>query len=278
MKKMRKLVPAFAMLMVAAIMMSTASYAWFTMSTTATASGMAVQATTSGGLAIAYALKGTDGATAPGAAAFQSSATFNSTQNWSNGAHKLSPTSTDLTGSKWYTASSAAINASAAVAGTYAEVASNNTNKYYFKTTMYVKSLDESADTTGKDLYVDMITSTEQNNGLEASLRVAINVGNTWLFFAPNYEELPEDGLNYVSSITVADGKQTAVDVKANKNVFCGEEELTGALLLDGGLEYTDPTEVNVYVYFEGEDDNCKSALAYNLTDLGISITFTSED
>lgn len=44
MKKMRKIIPAFAMLMVAAIMMSTASFAWFSMGTTATATGMEIEA------------------------------------------------------------------------------------------------------------------------------------------------------------------------------------------------------------------------------------------
>lgn len=52
MKKMRKLVPAFAMLMVAAIMMSTASFAWFTMNDQVTATGMQVQAKASGNLLI----------------------------------------------------------------------------------------------------------------------------------------------------------------------------------------------------------------------------------
>lgn len=52
MKKMRKLIPAFAMLMVAAIMMSTASFAWFSMGTKATATGMQVQATASSSLVI----------------------------------------------------------------------------------------------------------------------------------------------------------------------------------------------------------------------------------
>lgn len=55
MKKMRKLVPAFAMLMVAAIMMSTASFAWFTMNESVTATGMTVQAKASGNLLISTA-------------------------------------------------------------------------------------------------------------------------------------------------------------------------------------------------------------------------------
>lgn len=52
MKKMRKLIPAFAMLMIAAIMMTTASFAWFTMNETVTATGMQVQAKASGNLLI----------------------------------------------------------------------------------------------------------------------------------------------------------------------------------------------------------------------------------
>lgn len=52
MKKMRKLIPAFAMLLVSAIMMSTASFAWFTMNQEVTATGMQVQAQASGSMII----------------------------------------------------------------------------------------------------------------------------------------------------------------------------------------------------------------------------------
>ena len=52
MKKMRKLIPAFSMLLVAAIMLSTASYAWFTMGTTAEATGMQVKAEAASSLLI----------------------------------------------------------------------------------------------------------------------------------------------------------------------------------------------------------------------------------
>ena len=52
MKKMRKLIPAFSMLLVAAIMLSTATFAWFTMNESVTASGMEIQAKASGNLLI----------------------------------------------------------------------------------------------------------------------------------------------------------------------------------------------------------------------------------
>lgn len=55
MKKMRRLIPAIAMLLVSAVMLSTASFAWFTMSENATAGGMQVTAKASGTLIIGTA-------------------------------------------------------------------------------------------------------------------------------------------------------------------------------------------------------------------------------
>ena len=52
MKKMRRLIPAIAMLLVSAVMLSTASFAWFTMSTEAKATGMQVTATAGSSLLI----------------------------------------------------------------------------------------------------------------------------------------------------------------------------------------------------------------------------------
>ena len=52
MKKMRRLIPAIAMLLVSAVMLSTASFAWFTISTEAEAVGMSVKAMASSSLLI----------------------------------------------------------------------------------------------------------------------------------------------------------------------------------------------------------------------------------
>ena len=52
MKKMRRLIPAVAMLMVAAVMLSTASFAWFTMNEQVSATGMQIQAQATGSLII----------------------------------------------------------------------------------------------------------------------------------------------------------------------------------------------------------------------------------
>ena len=52
MKKMRRLIPAIAMLLVSAVMLSTASFAWFTISNQAEVSGMQVTATAGSSLLI----------------------------------------------------------------------------------------------------------------------------------------------------------------------------------------------------------------------------------
>ena len=52
MKKMRRLIPAIAMLLVSAVMLSTASFAWFTMNEQVTATGMTVTAQSAGNLVI----------------------------------------------------------------------------------------------------------------------------------------------------------------------------------------------------------------------------------
>ena len=83
MKKMRKIIPAFAMLMVSAILMSTASYAWFSLGTTATANNMQIQAQAGSSLVISTS--------ADGLASANAKVTFAAANN------TLTPATRDLT-------------------------------------------------------------------------------------------------------------------------------------------------------------------------------------
>ncbi|MBO4309293.1 MAG: hypothetical protein J5885_05650 [Clostridia bacterium] len=56
---MKKLIPALAMLLIAAVMLGTSTYAWFSMNTTVTATGMSVTATTPVNLLISNTSGGT---------------------------------------------------------------------------------------------------------------------------------------------------------------------------------------------------------------------------
>ena len=60
MKKMRRLIPAIAMLLVSAVMLSTASFAWFTISTSTQVSGMEVTAVAGSSLLIVDAKRTND--------------------------------------------------------------------------------------------------------------------------------------------------------------------------------------------------------------------------
>ena len=80
MKKMRRLIPAIAMLLVSAVMLSTASFAWFTISSEAKAEGMTVSAMAASSLLIVNATDGegkADGSflTTNGVATFTTKAT-----------------------------------------------------------------------------------------------------------------------------------------------------------------------------------------------------------
>ena len=83
MKKMRRLIPAIAMLLVSAVMLSTASFAWFTMGTTATAEGMKVTAQAASSLLI---IKGV-----ADDAAFNDFASANNIVTYSEDADTLEP-------------------------------------------------------------------------------------------------------------------------------------------------------------------------------------------
>ena len=284
MKKMRKLLPAFAMLLVSAIMLSTASFAWFSTNTRATAGGMKVQATTSGGLAIAFAIPdASSNPIAPSNDNYKSSVTLADT-DWTNDGYKLNPTSVKVDGSAWYTASADKTDVYSGAKGTWSQVTTNQ-NQYYFKSALYVRSLNE--ETTGDALFVDKInvtTGTGSGSQLEKALRVAIHTGSTWLFFAPNYTEGSVDvtTFKYVSGIT-GDGENTEGTTSnyTATQLYLGQNALTGAQLLaagTNGVKYDNPTQVEVYVYFEGEDTNCTSALAYDLRDLIVEVTFTTTD
>ena len=106
MKNMRKLIPAIAMLLVSAVMMSTASFAWFSMADNAVATGMEVKATAAGGFAIAsYVTKDQ----APSKDSFKTTASA----SYKNGdATGLAPTS-HSTADAWYKGQAEKVDSSA---------------------------------------------------------------------------------------------------------------------------------------------------------------------
>jgi hypothetical protein len=257
MKKMRKLIPAFAMLMIAAIMMSTASYAWFSMSTTATATGMQVQAKADAGILIS-----------DGKGAWASSA-----QSTQADVAKLLPVSTK-DGSQWFYTTSdnaASVNANSAQ-GTYTTFAkTTETGSYYLYNAFYIKSSSNEA--LNRDIMVSGITITESADlDLNEAVRVLVICNDVSYIYSPSertYQVLktPKTGSsdNVFESVTSKADAETGLtdnfNVTSIPNVTV---DAAGAV------------KVEVYVYFEGEDANCYSN---NLKDavatMTVDITFS---
>ena len=266
MKNMRKLVPAFAMLMVAAIMMSTASFAWFSMNTTATATGMSVTAKSEGGLAIGIY---TAESTPPTATSYASSASV--ADGWKNSTDALSPVSHN--GSAWFTATAVGVNDGSAKAdgsgNKYTDISGapiNNTTGagYYYLTKWSIKTLAEGMQSDVSVTGVDVTIPDEDGiRVLGKSIRVAIYAQGDWYYFAPGYASAPSG----VTLMRVSDVKNTTA-----ATLTYGE---TPSVMILEDVSTT-AQDVFVYIYFEGEDPNCVSSQAINLEAITVNLTFTA--
>lgn len=281
MKKMRKIIPALAMLLVSAIMMSTASFAWFTMSASVTATGMTVKAQAAGGLVMSAAKVADGGYSAPGTNDYAATIDFSADGNtwYTNGASKIYPTSTN--GTNWFAADAANADSHSAKTdvngkAVYTNLGGSNitaNNTYYLATKLYFKAVVENVP---HNLYATsiQITSSNANNAasLDQALRVALKVGEKWFYFAPNYTGTP-----VLKHTTVSNSEYSAIAYTigtSDGNISIGTDFTD--VLLTSNLEYDEATEVEVYIYYEGEDENCKSAFAVNINELTISLNFTA--
>ena len=282
MKKMRKLLPAFAMLLVSAIMMSTASFAWFTMNETVTATGMTVTAKSSGGLVIASGINqyGT-----PDDSRFGDTADLsNSSDAWNNDATKIEPVSRGFVDTDaWFYAKAASSTSFGVNGDGYKPVDPGDLSAYAYQTALYFKTMDESHNGTDYEgaLRLREITVANNTSALNQSLRVALRVmtstedtaTGTWYFFAP---------LRADDAIT---NKYIAGSATGAVTAYGTDDEIHGYISTAGttynfdnvevaSLNFNEAVRVEVYVYFEGEDAACTSQNAQILDTLTIGLKF----
>lgn len=258
MKKARKLIPALAMLLISAVMMSTASFAWFSMNTSVKAEGMKVQATTSKNLVISA--NNTLGNSE------SDKVDFGSTTK------ELKPTSTSDF-SKFFKADEKVdINSGALNTGaTISEVGDAEADNYYAVYTFYVR-VDGISTDTFEHLYVNEITVTSADsdlNDISKALRVGVVCDSTKLTFAPAGD---------------ADSK-TYKPVKAAGVV--GTDEVLGTQITavepgetsaaDLGAVTTAYRTVKVYLWYEGQDKYCTTANSVNVEALNVSVNFVGK-
>lgn len=227
MKKFKKLIPAFCMLLISAVLMGTSTFAWFSMNTSVTATGMQVKAATSQNLVISNTENGTFGTTAAADTAAQAS--------------MFPATSADGVAFAKNKKPSKAYNDSAIdnLSTTDLETVEATNTTYVFTDTFYIKS--EGSDFAS--LYINNITVTNATDNLAKSLRVAVKLDNgTTYIYAP----VSGATTSYSGGNTL-----TAVTLSPLKNA----DELSPSL----GTVTSTAKAVTVYIWFEGQDASCTS-------------------
>ena len=301
------------MLLVSAILVSTATYAWFSMNTQVTATGMQVKAQAEGGIVISNEAKSTWTASATASHASVTELIPTSTKSLSVWYHNssddaasakanqaagtyssISKTAKNLTETDgvgiWQLFSKTTVTSSTfdslkaslykIVANVYTKVedsetfddtidyyVTGETSNIYLLNKFYIKS-SAAEDMTSTTLYINEVTvsGTGSSAALDKSLRVAIKVGGTVYIFAPI-----TDGATAYNVCGTASTDNTG-SVSA---IAAGTKNTSTAVTTIPGNGTDAPVEAEIYMYFEGEDPECKSInIMSTLDTLQVTIRF----
>ncbi len=243
----KQLMAAIAMVLVATIALGSSTYAWFAANNSVTATGMTVTAQAEQGIVIANSGKTTYGTTAATAEATDA---------------KLIPTST-ANGTTWYHATSSQFDDAEAgqVAANYASVGTDGTD--YVKNTFYIKSATDTAYAGNLEITSVVVASGGSQN-LSKALRVGVMVGSNFYIYAPV--------TGYTSTYKVGNGTSgTSVSPKSSTTSSTDTTVTSFPANTAAGLQ------VDVYMWYEGEDASCKSSnIVSSLEANNVTITFTA--
>lgn len=322
----RKLIPAFGSLMISAAMLSTSTYAWFTMNKEVSVTGMEVKAHAEEGLLInevkaassnTWDEQATGGQTAlDNAISLRPASTYN-LDNWWHASSKQSSieagvdntektVDVDASGNKYIVidesatgtqatkydlvaAASAEGNVKAETNVFYKDASFGTANSYqdgegfYVKYTYYLKSSGSETLSIAQNALQAKVKVTKMNEdttdistNLDKSLRVGVK------YNASNYAIFaPLGGDSTYSVTTKANGTTTqAVTFTRSETgeTAYAAVNVGGAVTIapvTGDATNHEGTPVYVYVWFEGEDSNCKSDnLTAVLDTYKIDVTF----
>lgn len=230
MKKFSKLIPAFCMLLISAMLMGTSTFAWFSMNTTVTATGMNVKAVVNDTfLQISTSSDGTYSTTVSGA--------FDSTKELKPVAPMETLTAANVeTKTNWGTAVSNDFDDANVNANKTALDADATLSDYVISKSFYIKTASGTTDATNLRLVGMKVANSNANDTLKC-LRVVLVCGD---------------------KIQVIEADATTLD---------------GTILSD--LVTSTATEVKVYFYYAGNDEDCKSSNAANIGTITVDLEFS---
>lgn len=282
----RQLLAAIAMVLVAAIALGSSTYAWFVQAGSVTAEGMQVNLTSEGGLVIRYVGAGD---------AWGVTATANMT-----GAQNLLPTSTkDMT--QWTYAKAASSTKFDMDTSSYKNVTSNvigeagfkDNNGYVVMKEFQIRSSNPSIAANG--LTVKKVTVTKADDMDAAQdLSNSLKVGLRWDYTPKTGNK--ETGHLIMSPLSVGKGQGTSTytfvapgdAITGTEFVTPGTSETvtmktagTDAVLLENTVavpsDTSNPVNVQVYIWYEGQDSHLYSDNVNAAEGLKVSLEFTSD-
>lgn len=247
MKKFRKLVPALCMLLISAVLLGTSTFAWFSMNTTVTATGMQVTAKSN----FTYLLIGKT-------ATEVKEKDFNKTEadfEMGKGEAKLSPSAhetltsaadvTELNGEQyknWYTSKSSDRNQSVTADSTKTYIGKDNLGDYVLNKTVYLALAPDSVDATSIKAKVE-ITQDDKTPGTTKTIApvkvLVVTAKGVYEFGTGNTDE-----------IQILDGLKSSSTAEAGK--------------------------VEIYIYYNGADEAVTTNNFANLDGAGVKITFSA--
>ena len=250
MKNFRKLIPAVCMLLLAAVMAGTSTFAWFSMNTTVTAGTMAVSATAPTNLRIC-ATNSTDDSEWSGALSLSgSSLTTMVPVSCDNTNATLAFYKVEANGDK------IEYDNGAYKEDTTFELAT--AGKDYYTTSFFIKAVGADA----SDLKLSTITrSAGGTKELDKALRVMAVCGENKFIYEP---------------VTGAAATYKAVKSLNTEKPVLGNDitvSNAGSVLADTVTKTA--VQVTIYIWYEGQDPACKSSNTVDVAGTTFSLSFT---
>ncbi|MCQ2087260.1 MAG: hypothetical protein MJZ37_04210 [Bacilli bacterium] len=252
MKKSKILVPALAMLVMSTAATVTGTVAWFSMNTAVRATGMTVTAKSESTFLVISKTS--------------TLATLDEIDLGVSGtllpvSYTTSAIADKVTANNWFSASGETTTNGAAKTGSQTQLtiseASNkgsvSTKDYYVFNSFYIGLAEGSAAVeTGKGIQADVTFNATKSSNLNKCLTCYVVYGDS------------DD-----PSSAATTQKYVYDAASGSKTVY------STALQEDSVINTTSPTKVTVYLFFDGENENCTTANAINLDSISVSIAFT---
>ena len=261
-KRWKDIRNAFVMFCVMVAMLSTATYAWFTLTDSPTVRGLQLTAATTGGLEICATENGT----------YSNLLEINDTT-----AHKLTPVTAPGAAQfakPVYTGN--AVNSTEALTLDY-----TTENNYVVKYTYYLKSTGgdtvkvgliggtDDGTTNPSGSFVVRKTANSASMQAASAIRIGFHVGSVWKIYEPN-SDVGGTGMMATNGVNVleSDLQQT----QAGSFTKGGSGSTSNMMFEVGGT----PTKVDMYVWLEGTDPQCADEIRTD--ELKAQIQFTVVD